>query len=145
MTLLTYLGSPLPPPPRAFGLILLVAVHNWLVLMWQAAQVGKARKVHNVTYPTLYECARDSQFNRVQRAHQVSLEWNTAFLLFLVAGGLSLPLMSAVAGVVYNFGRVAHAKGYYAGSAHKGLWGMYGLFFLIGATCYTAYQMLMGA
>lgn len=128
--------------PRGFGLVLLVAVHNWFVLMWQALQVGKARKQFEVKYPTLYESKADSQFNRVQRAHQNSLEWNPGFLLFLLAGGVTCPLSSAAAGVVFNQGRVAYAKGYYGGSPHQGLWGLYGIFYLIGTTCYTAYSLL---
>lgn len=43
--------------------------------------------------------------------------------VFLLLGGLSLPLSSAVAGTVYNVGRVSFAKGYYTGNPHKGLWG----------------------
>lgn len=43
--------------------------------------------------------------------------------VFLLIGGLSLPLSSAVAGTVYNVGRVFYAKGYYTGNPHKGLWG----------------------
>jgi glutathione S-transferase len=132
------------PVPHGAGLVLLVAVHNWLVLMWQALQVGRARKAHGVRYPTLYEAKEDSEFNRYQRAHQNSLEWNTGFLLFLLAGGLSCPLSSAAAGLVYNQGRVVYARGYYAGSPHKGLWGLYGLLYLIGTTCYTALRLLSG-
>jgi glutathione S-transferase len=126
------LGLPLP---RGFGLVLLVVVHNWLVLMWQALNVGKARKRHGVRYPALYETGKeDSDFNRVQRAHQNSLEWNPAFA--------SCPLSATAAGVVYNLGRVAHARGYYAGSPHRGLWGLYGLFYLIACTVYTAWTVL---
>lgn len=52
--------------PRGYTFILLVIVHNWAVLMWQAFQVGKARKQYEVKYPTLYEQRDDSQFNRIQ-------------------------------------------------------------------------------
>lgn len=132
--------------PRGFGLVLLAAVHNWLVLMWQALRVGAARKAHGVKYPALYAPEPGGEaFNRVQRAHQNSLEWNPAFLFFLAAGGVTCPLSCAAAAVLYNTGRVVYARGYYGGSPHKGLWGLYGLFWLIGATCYTAAVLLRGA
>lgn len=146
MSLLTRLGEPggLDALPRGFGLVLLAAVHNWLVLMWQALRVGKARKAHGVKYPMLYEAKEDSAFNYVQRAHQNSLEWNTGFLFFLVGGGVTCPVTCAAAGILYNQGRVVYAKGYYMGNPHTGLWGLYGLFWLIGATCYTAGSLLLG-
>jgi glutathione S-transferase len=128
--------------PRGYGLVLLVTVHNWMVLMWQAIKVGQARKQYGIKYPTLYEAREDSQFNLVQRAHQNSLEWNPGFLVFLLAGGVSAPLTSAAAGFVYNYGRIAYARGYYSGSPHKGLWGFYGLFYLMGATCFTGYCLM---
>jgi glutathione S-transferase len=135
------LGLPLP---RGFGLVLLVVVHNWLVLMWQAMKVGGARKRFGVKYPALYESDKhDSEFNRIQRVHQNSLEWNPAFLVFLLAGGASCPLVATAAGLVYNFGRVTWAKGYYAGNPHNsGLNGLYGLFILLGCTLYTAFAVL---
>lgn len=43
--------------------------------------------------------------------------------VFLLLGGLSLPLSCAAAGTVYNVGRYYYAKGYYAGNPHRGLWG----------------------
>nr|ARJ58926.1 microsomal glutathione s-transferase [Neopyropia yezoensis] len=128
------------PLPGLYGAVILTAVVNWFVLMWMALMVGSARKEHGVKYPLLYENKVTSQFDLVQRAHQNSLEWNTSFLVFLLIGGLSLPLSCAVAGTVYNVGRVFYAKGYYSGNPHKGLWGLYGLFYLLGATVFTAYK-----
>ncbi|OSX80044.1 hypothetical protein BU14_0060s0011 [Porphyra umbilicalis] len=123
-----------------YATVILTAVGNWLVLMWMALKVGSARKEHGIKYPLLYENVVTSKFDLVQRAHQNSLEWNTSFLLFLFIGGLSLPLSCAAAGTVYNAGRYFYAKGYYGGNPHKGLWGLYGLFYLIGATVFTAYK-----
>lgn len=60
----------------------------------------------------------------------------------LLLGGLSSPVLSAGAALLYNQGRVAYARGYYDGSPHKGLWGLYGLFYLLGATVYTAYRLM---
>eukprot|EP00168_Porphyra_purpurea_P008728 TRINITY_DN2115_c0_g1_i1.p2 TRINITY_DN2115_c0_g1~~TRINITY_DN2115_c0_g1_i1.p2 ORF type:complete len:158 (+),score=49.34 TRINITY_DN2115_c0_g1_i1:51-476(+) len=126
--------------PPHYAAVILTAVGNWLVLMWMALKVGSARKEHGMKYPLLYENVVTSKFDLVQRAHQNSLEWNTSFLLFLFVGGLSLPLSCAAAGTVYNVGRYFYATGYYRGNPHKGLWGLYGLFFLIGATVFTAYK-----
>lgn len=127
---------------RWYGLVILTAVFNWFVLLWQMIQVGKARKQHKVNYPILYESKEPSQFNCVQRAHQNSLEWNASFLAFLFIAGLSTPISSTVAGTVYNIGRIYYALGYYTGNAHKGLWGLYGLFYLCIASLYTAYVLL---
>lgn len=126
----------------SYGLVILVAVMNWCVLFWQALQVGKARKKFNVKYPTMYENKEPSKFNEVQRAHQNSLEWNTGFLTFLFVSGLTTPITSSAAGVLYNVGRIYYANGYYGGSAHEGLWGMFGLLYLLGASVYTAIKLL---
>lgn len=128
--------------PHTYGLVILTAVINWLVLMWQAAALGKARKQYNIPYPTMYENKYPSDFNCVQRVHQNSLEWNPPFLIFLLISGATTPIASAAAGMVYNIGRVYYAKGYYAGNPHKGLWGLYGLFYLIAASVYTAIALL---
>lgn len=128
--------------PRYYSLVILNVVLNWVILMWQALKVGTARGKYNVKYPTLYENKGDSTFNCVQRAHQNSLEWNPGFLVFLLLGGLSCPLTSAVAALVYNVGRVYYALGYYKGNPHKGMWGFYGLFVLIGCTIWTAIAVL---
>jgi glutathione S-transferase len=127
--------------PRGYAFVLVAVVHNWMVLMWQALKVGTARRQYGVKYPSLYEAKEDSQFNLVQRAHQNSLEWNPGFLVFLLAGGVCAPLTSAAAGFIYNYGRIAYARGYYAGSPHKGLWGLFALFYLLGTTCYTAFRI----
>lgn len=128
--------------PTLYGLIILTSVMNWLVIMWQALKLASARKQYNVKYPTMYENKEPSPFNCVQRAHQNSLEWNPPFLLFLYVSGLTSPILSTLAGVIYNIGRVYHAKGYYKGSPHQGLWGLYGLFYLIGGSVYTAFSIL---
>lgn len=130
--------------PRSYALVLLTCVMNWFVLMWQALQLAKARKKYDVKYPRMYEGKDGSEFDCVQRAHQNSLEWNPGFLVFLVFSGLFSPISSAAAGVLYNVGRVFYAKGYYAGNPHCGLWGLYGLFYLVGGTIYAAKRMYFG-
>lgn len=127
--------------PRSYSLIIFALLMNWAIVLYQIFKVGAARMKYGIKYPQLYENKEGSQFDRVQRAHQSTLEWNTHFLVFLLIGGLSCPLSSAVAGVVYNIGRVVHAKGYYQGSAHKGLWSLYALMYLAGTTGYTAYKV----
>ncbi len=37
------------------------------------------------------------------------------FLFFLVCGGITHPVVSSVAGLIYLAGRIAFAKGYYTG------------------------------
>lgn len=127
---------------RSYGLVILTAVFNWFVLLWQMGHLAKARKQFDVPYPTMYENKHPSQFNCVQRAHQNSLEWNPPFLAFLLIGGLSAPIASTIAGSVYNIGRIFYARGYYQGNPHKGLWGLYGLFFLCFTAVYTAFKIL---
>ena len=63
------------------------------------------------------------------------------FLVFLVMGGLSCPISSAVMGMVFNVGRVVHAKGYYEGNPHQGLWSLYALMGLVGTTVVTAFRI----
>lgn len=128
--------------PPWYGLVVITAVLNWFVLLWQALRVAKARKNHAVSYPVLYENKEPSDFNCVQRAHQNSLEWNPAFLAFLFIAGLSTPITATVAGTVYNTGRIYYALGYYTGNPHKGLWGLFGLFYLCFASLFTAYVLL---
>lgn len=127
---------------RSYGLVILIAVMNWMVLMWQAFKLAKARKEFGVKYPTMYENKEPSQFNCVQRVHQNSLEWNPGFLTFLFVSGLTTPITSSAAGLLYNVGRVYYALGYYRGSPHEGLWGLFGLFYLVGASVYTAVKIL---
>lgn len=128
--------------PRAYSLIILTSVINWMILFWQMIAVGKARKQYEVPYPTLYENKHPSPFNCIQRAHQASLEWNQGFIMFLFISGISTPLLSTAAGMIYNIGRVYYTKGYHKGNPHHGLWGLYGLFYLLGGSIYTAIQII---
>lgn len=49
------------------------------------------------------------------RAHQNTLEGFPTYLMLLLIGGLEMPVLSALAGVVFIAGRVSYAKGYYTG------------------------------
>lgn len=129
--------------PKGYGYVVLMVLMNWMVLLWQAFQLAKARKKFQVKYPIMYEGRVDSEFDRYQRAHQNSLEWNPGFLSFLLLGGLSAPFTSALAGLIYNVGRVYFARGYYKGNHHEGLWGLYALFYLAGCTAYTAFRLFL--
>ena len=58
-----------------------------------------------------------------QRAHQNTLENDPQFMFFLMCGGVTHPIVSSIAGLVYIAGRIAFAKGYYTG---KHLFGLFG-------------------
>ena len=51
-----------------------------------------------------------------QRAHQNTLENYPQFLFLLGTGGISHPVLSSVAGLIWLAGRLAFAKGYYTGN-----------------------------
>jgi glutathione S-transferase len=44
-------------------------------------------------------------------------------MFFLLCGGVTHPIVSSIAGLVYIAGRIAFAKGYYTGKHHFGLFG----------------------
>ena len=67
--------------PSNYGLIGIVALFNVYILLYLGVQVGKARKLYHVDYPTMYLDAENAKnkknanlFNCIQRAHQNSLE-----------------------------------------------------------------------
>merc|ERR1719402_942637 len=75
-------------------------------------KVMKARKKYEVKYPTLYS-DKCQEFNCIQRAHQNTLEVYPQFLVFLLLGGITLPRLSAVFGLIFLLGRFMYAQGYY--------------------------------
>lgn len=122
--------------PAEYGYVIFTAVGSQFVNMWMAFNVMKARKEHNVKFPTLYAADND-KFNCVQRAHQNTLESYPSYLLFLLVGGLQYPRVAAAGGVVYLLGRIAYALGYYTGNPEKRQWGGFGyigMIALIGST-----------
>jgi glutathione S-transferase len=130
--------------PEGYGYIILVAVDSFFVNMWLSHNVVNARKKYEIPYPKMYSPDND-QFNCVQRAHQNWLEMYPQFLTVLFVGGLQLPKTTAAAGLVYLFGRIVYAQGYYSGDPEKrkrGFFGMLGLLTMLGTTVCTAFHQL---
>lgn len=116
-----------------------------------ATGVMKARKAFNVPYPALYADSAHknaNEFNCVQRAHQNSLENLISFYPMLILAGVRFPITAAVAGLMYNVGRILYFKGYCTGEPKKRMNGWiqyFGTLTLLGAVFRFAYQLAMGA
>jgi len=122
--------------PKAYGYVIVVAVTSVFLLLWQGFQVGKARKQYKVLYPTMYSPDNDN-FNCYQRAHQNTLEGYSQFLLFLLLGGLDMPIFAAIGGLIWIAGKVSYSKGYYTGDPKNRMRGSYayiGLLMILFAT-----------
>ncbi|KAG6401099.1 hypothetical protein SASPL_137944 [Salvia splendens] len=123
--------------PREYGYVVLVLVFYCFINFWMTAQVGRARKKYNVSYPTLYASEADNKdaklFNCIQRGHQNSLEMLPMFLMLMILGGIRHPLIAASLGVVYCVSRIFYFKGYSTGDPLKRLSiGKYGFLALFG-------------
>ena len=70
--------------------VLLTVVYTIIMVAFLAIKVGRARKKHGVSYPTMYS-DKDKLFNCVQRAHQNTLEQVPVFLCLLLLVGIELP------------------------------------------------------
>ena len=109
----------------------------------------KARKAFNVPYPALYADSsnkNEKEFNCVQRAHQNSLENLASFYPILILAGIRFPISAAVAGIVYNFGRILYFRGYCTGDPKKRMQGWpqyFGILALLGMVFRFAYQLAM--
>uniref|UniRef100_A0A0B7AHY6 Glutathione S-transferase 3, mitochondrial n=1 Tax=Arion vulgaris TaxID=1028688 RepID=A0A0B7AHY6_9EUPU len=114
-----------------YGYVAFVVVAGWLMLNYLAFRVMQARKKYNVQYPKLYS-ETSHEFNCIQRAHQNTLEGYPQFLVFLLLGGLQLPKLSAVFGLIYILSRIAYAHGYYTFSPEKRNRGTFGYIGLLG-------------
>ncbi|KAL0491526.1 glutathione S-transferase [Acrasis kona] len=104
------------------GYVLAVAVLSVIVNMWHGFNTSSYRKAAKIEYPTAYaseELAntdiKAKRFNCAQRAHANYLENWTNFLVLLLVSGISFPTFSAIAGVVFLFGRVIYTIGYSSG------------------------------
>ncbi|EME29607.1 glutathione S-transferase [Galdieria sulphuraria] len=131
--------------PREYGYVILVVVFFIFILVWKEIKVGQARKRFNVKYPTMYENKEDSHFNCYQRAHQNTLEKTPTFLVLMLLGGLYAPIFSSISGLIWCFGRIQYALGYYSGDPKKrmrGTFGYFGLLGLLGATIALALSLL---
>ena len=117
---------------------------------------GGKRKAAKVPYPTAYASAAEAatdlakhQFNCAQRAHANFLENMPNFVLASVVAGLRFPVATAVAGLVWNAGRIVFAKGY-AGSKIeqkgdgrlKGVWYVIPQLALLGMAATTVYGLV---
>ncbi|XP_037031132.1 microsomal glutathione S-transferase 3-like [Bradysia coprophila] len=130
---------------KDYGYVILVAVISSFLLMWQAMQVGKARKQHKVKYPTMYAADNDA-FNCYQRAHQNTLEGYSQFLLLLLFGGLDMPIFVAIGGLIWVAGKVSYSKGYYTGDPKNRMRGAYayiGLLMLLVATVKLSLKLVL--
>jgi len=116
--------------PKAYGYVIFVAVVSSFLLLWQAMQVGKARKLYKINYPTMYAADNDN-FNCYQRAHQNTLEGYSQFLLLLLFGGLDMPIFAAIGGLIWIAGKVSYSKGYYTGDPKNRMRGAYAYFGLL--------------
>lgn len=118
-----------------------------------ASGVMKARKAFNVPYPTLYAESTHKnakEFNCVQRAHQNSLENLIDFYPMLILAGIRYPITAAVAGLLYNVGRIFYFKGYCTGDPKARVKGLapvqyIGTLALLGMIFRWAFQLIMTA
>ncbi|GJD12796.1 Microsomal glutathione S-transferase 3 [Galdieria sulphuraria] len=112
--------------PREYGYVILVVVFFIFILVWK-------------------EIKEDSHFNCYQRAHQNTLEKTPTFLVLMLLGGLYAPIFSSISGLIWCFGRIQYALGYYSGDPKKrmrGTFGYFGLLGLLGATIALALSLL---
>merc|ERR1711944_251485 len=133
--------------PSEYGYVLLTGTTSIFVLMYKGIQVGLARKKYDIKYPKLYsdENGGDNVFNCIQRAHQNTLENYPQFLFLLTTGGITHPILSSIAGLIWLAGRLAFAKGYYTGNPENRRWGSFGyigLLTLLGCSIHTSLKLL---
>ena len=117
---------------RLYGLTVLAAVGTSFTMIFLGFSVGKARKAaiedatasgdehatERFSYPKMYaegfsEAAK--KFNCVQRGHQHALETYTQMLGLTLLGGLSQPIVSTAAAVLWMAARTSWAEGYASG------------------------------
>jgi glutathione S-transferase len=85
------------------------------------------------------------KFNCTQRGHQNSLETLPSFLALLLVAGARYPVTAAIAGVVYNAGKIVYFNGYASGDPSKrmrGAFSYFGFFTLIGAVVRAGLELL---
>ncbi|CAM0136167.1 hypothetical protein VKS41_005438 [Umbelopsis sp. WA50703] len=135
-----------------YGYVIAAGIASGLFTTFLGMKVGGARKAAQVPYPYMYveksEAEKDLKknvFNCTQRAHQNTLEGYPLFLTLLFAGGISAPVVSAAAGVVWILGKYFYAQGYSTGDPSKrtrGFFGYFGLITLLYTSGLSAYQLL---
>ncbi|XP_068121524.1 glutathione S-transferase 3, mitochondrial-like isoform X2 [Hyperolius riggenbachi] len=117
--------------PQNFAYVVLTLIYSFVMNMYLAINVGKARKKYGLKYPAMYS-DKENVFNCIQRAHQNTLELYPAWLIFQLIAGLAFPLSSSVLGAIWVTSRFSYAHGYYTGDPEKRLKGAYGYIGLFG-------------
>ncbi|KAJ2955050.1 hypothetical protein NQZ79_g8879 [Umbelopsis isabellina] len=135
-----------------YGYVIATGIASGIFVTYLGIKVGGARKAAQIPYPYMYaeksEAEKDPKknvFNCAQRAHQNTLEGYPIFLTLLFAGGISAPVVSAAAGVVWILGKLFYAQGYSTGDPKKrmrGSFGYLGLFTLLYTSGLSAYTLL---
>lgn len=130
--------------PNEFGYVILTIVASMLMLIYLALKVGKARKMYNVPYPTMYH-QTNMAYNCYQRAHQNTLEVYPQFLVLMLCAGIKYSCASSILGLIWIVSRIVYAHGYYTGDPAKrnlGAFGYIGYFGLLGLSISTALSLL---
>jgi len=98
-----------------FGYVVLSIASSWIMNIYLAVQVGKARKKYGVKYPALYatkDIKGSYEFNCIQRVHQNTLEsWAPVTILCLL-NGIYSPVYSAAFYATWVLGRFVYSVGY---------------------------------
>jgi len=127
-----------------YGYVVLTGVASMFMLVWKGIQVGKMRKQLKINYPTMYS-PTNVLFNCYQRAHQNTLENYSQFLVLLFVGGLEMPMLASMSGVIWILSRISYARGYYTGDPKKrmnGAYGYIGQIILLGAAIKFGFHLL---
>ncbi|KAG2178990.1 hypothetical protein INT43_001839 [Umbelopsis isabellina] len=135
-----------------YGYVIATGIASSLMVTYLGIKVGGARKAAQIPYPYMYAEKSESEkdhkknvFNCTQRAHQNTLEGYPMFLTLLFTGGISAPVVSAAAGVVWILGKIVYAQGYSTGVPSKrqrGSFGYLGLLTLLYTSGLSAYNLL---
>ncbi|KAL8805041.1 MAG: hypothetical protein Q9223_005902 [Gallowayella weberi] len=136
--------------PSDYSYVLLTASLSTLVGYYHMYHTGKYRRAANVPYPNAYATAAEMKeskdkylFNCAQRSHVTFLE----VLTTLLVSGLTFPLFSAAAGVVWIAGRVAYLRGYtdpnkeQGDGRRRGNFGYFGSLALLGGSFVSAISL----
>uniref|UniRef100_A0A7S4EU90 Glutathione transferase n=2 Tax=Chrysotila carterae TaxID=13221 RepID=A0A7S4EU90_CHRCT len=161
--------SPLLPVPKLYGSVILInVIGSAFFTVFLGVKVGGARKAAiekakkegdpdaeaRFSYPKMYAegfSAEAKQFNCVQRAHQHTLETYTSMIAMSLIGGLTQPVVTALAGLLWIVARAKWSAGYSTGEPgnrydRSGGWGRHiwtALLWLIITCASTSVQLLV--